>query len=767
MISLYSQDYHFIDTSTGAILEDSICIPYNGEITLKFNASDIGNFEWIPLGDIRLDTTYSDTARISSTGYAKGAIRIKSTGCSTVKVLYIFKEFYPESNWVISGPECITEGDTVVFSVDPILTKNLDANIGFDKYYWNIYTEDKPSCVADIIYTAGDGSSVTFKIGEITEQDTLKVNLGYCNRNDIRKSIQLPLLKKAPMPNVISDTCISYGAQEVVLYNNPVEGVFYKWILPSDYEEIELTQNYARFKVDDAVSAQIMVVATYNVDGNDGCADTPAYIQINRSFNKNASIQNNANEDCVNVGDDVKFDFENGAPKGASYNWSAPEGWDTITGSQNIHNSSITFRPTSNSNLRNIISVSLSPCGDTILRDTIYVKPCKIPVENIIMEINNENECLALGDIIKLYVNNWNNLKPRGDSIVWIGPNNDWTIIPGVTPDTAYIYVANATSEAVISVCQTGLNNCNGDFTQVRYNYAAIVPSLIEKPSECIASNMPDDIIFSVSPSYPGQRYHWTCNNTILDYNGTTDSSSVRVRTNGLPESYIILEVNAFNDSCGASVSIKDSVMIPRNQYSMSYAEFKEGTEEDYGEFTINGRNLSQTTADFEWYFLDNGIPVADVLSEDGDKYAYYADIQSLYDYGDISLSNRYTVVCVVTMKLSGCKYRKTYGAALPSNYVIPQSSNINSPQRHTIHKNLLTSYVAFPNPSNGILNLKSSNGTNFSYYIYSFSGNLVMSQQNAYSSEYSIDISSLTKGVYEIVYVQHNRRHSGTFIKE
>ena len=345
--------------------------------------------------------------------------------------------------------------------------------------------------------------------------------------------------------------------------------------------------------------------------------------------------------------------------------------------------------------------------------------------------------------------------------------NNDWTIIPGVTPDTAYIYVANATSEAVISVCQTGLNNCNGDFTQVRYNYAAIVPSLIEKPSECIASNMPDDIIFSVSPSYPGQRYHWTCNNTILDYNGTTDSSSVRVRTNGLPESYIILEVNAFNDSCGASVSIKDSVMIPRNQYSMSYAEFKEGTEEDYGEFTINGRNLSQTTADFEWYFLDNGIPVADVLSEDGDKYAYYADIQSLYDYGDISLSNRYTVVCVVTMKLSGCKYRKTYGAALPSNYVIPQSSNINSPQRHTIHKNLLTSYVAFPNPSNGILNLKSSNGTNFSYYIYSFSGNLVMSQQNAYSSEYSIDISSLTKGVYEIVYVQHNRRHSGTFIKE
>lgn len=759
----YAQDYHFIDASTGEILEDSICIPYNGEVTLKFNAPDIGNFEWIELGDIHIDTTYGDTAKISSIGYAKGAVRIKTTGCSTIKMLYIFKEFYPESDWLINGPECITEGDTVVFSIDPILTKNLDANIGFDKYYWNIYTEDKPSCVADIIYNAGDGSSVTFKVGEITEQDTLEVNLGYCNKNDKNKSIKLPLLKKAPIPDVISDTCISYGEQEVILYNNPVSGVYYKWTLPSDYEEIELTQTYAKFKVNNDVSAQIIVIATYDPDGNnDGCADTPAYIQINRGFNKNASIRDNTNRTCVNVGDDVKFYFEAGTPIGAVYNWSAPEGWDTITEVQNIHNSSIIFRPTSSSSLMNIISVSLSPCSDTILKDTVYVKPSKIPVENIVYETNKEKNCLELNETIKLYVDNWNNIKPHGDSIVWVGPNEGWTITPGLTPDTAYIYVANNTSNAAISVYQVGKNYCDGDSTQVKFHYAPITPQNIIKPTECIASNMPDELIFNVSPR-SGEKYHWNCiNGTIIGFNGTSDSSSVLVRTDGVAGSYVILEVNAFNDSCGVSSSIKDSIKIPEEQYSMSYSELIEGTDFDYGEFSINGR-LTNTNANFEWYFLDNGIPVSNVLDDTGDKYVYYADNQSLYTYGDISTSNRYTVVCVITINSTGCQYRKTYGAPLPSNYVIPVSSNINAIKRRTQR----TTFDAFPNPTNGILNLKSSDKTKFSYYIYSIDGHLILKQLEASSDSYSIDTSSLSQGIYEVVYVQHHRKHSGKFIKE
>lgn len=750
---MYAQNDYFINLDTQEILGDTICMPYNGTLHLQYHNSDLGYFDWIPFGDLTI-SAQGDIAEVTSTDYGKGAIRIKATSCSTVRMLYIFKDFTPEDNLVISGPECISEGDTVVFSIDPILTKNLDANIGFDKYYWNIYTEDKPNCVSNILYKAGDGSSVTFVVGELSDRDTLKVNLGYCNQNDDSKAIKLPLLKKAPAPDVVSDTCISYGEQEITLHiKNPVYGVNYSWILPTDYTEVKLEQTYATIRVDAEVSAKITVIASYNTEEDGGCADTPAYINIHRSFNTDASISH-TNADCFTIGEQVEFKVKEGAPKSATFNWVPMQnGWDTI--SKNFHGSSITFSPTENVPLENIFSVTLDPCNDTILYDTIYVKPATIPLENIVLETGNEYECLDQYQTVKAYIRDWSSIKPQGDSIIWSASNSQWTITYGVTPDTAYIYVANIVENPMISVFQVGLlSNCNGDTTYMPLNYFPSFPEELLSRNGCIASNMPDyDTVYITNPVI-GQTYEWqvSTHGEIVEYFDNTSLGvthcGIRIKTDGTPDSNIQVTAWAHNEECGNSIttSLENPIYIPEYSNEIIY-----NSSQDF--YSVDGRHRD---AEFYWYVLYNGELYDGSIWGSNNSSIVYLSTENW----DIQNSTEYTLVC--EMIEDKCKRRITYGAS------ISPSLSINaSPNKRKINRLQSNDFVVSPNPAQNTITLTTNNTRNLQenkFVILNESGMCVLTG-NKYEFGTPINISGLQQGVYIIAVKNNNFRASQTFI--
>ena len=116
---------------------------------------------WSISGDLKVNPDYSPNAtsiQVSSYGAGKGRLAYiyNQVGCGSMSVsIDIYKRFNPNVspyNIEISGPDCILEGDTVVYSIKPILTKNLTQGIGVDEYFWTF----TPGLVQEHIYKAGE-----------------------------------------------------------------------------------------------------------------------------------------------------------------------------------------------------------------------------------------------------------------------------------------------------------------------------------------------------------------------------------------------------------------------------------------------------------------------------------------------------------------------------------------------------------------------------------------------------------------------------------
>ena len=143
--SMYADDAVFVfqgDTITPETGYTIPCMGYQDTLVVKidrniFNPSQINH--WSASGELKIkeDTTNGlDSVHIYSTGPARGGITISYDygSCSGYSQgFFINKTFHPDSfNIKIEGPKCITDTQRVVYSVKPILTKNLGANIGID-----------------------------------------------------------------------------------------------------------------------------------------------------------------------------------------------------------------------------------------------------------------------------------------------------------------------------------------------------------------------------------------------------------------------------------------------------------------------------------------------------------------------------------------------------------------------------------------------------------------------------------------------------------
>lgn len=731
------------NVSSGDIISSDLCLPINGSITVTFNSiQDLNYFRWIPLGDLAFaegSSAGDTTVSFVSSGYGKGTIRLqyRNGGCTSASMVDVYKQFTLPDTFAIAGPTCIAPGDVVVYSIDPILTVNLDHNIGMDNYFWSI-NENKPSFVDSIYYTAGDGSSVTFKVGTLTGNDILSVNVGKCNKDDEQKRISLTLGKLAPKPTIPTDTCIAYGTNSFTLsVQNAVDGVTYTWTAPSNYRLSSTTGASVTVTPDAGSSAEIKVTAAYTDEP--ACSESASTIVINRKWGTTTSISSNAQ--CAEVAANKYYTFrlEGQIPTNTSIRWELPQGW-ALKENTSDAGQTIEARPFENAALTGVVKAWSLACvfdGETVdtIKYTINVKPAAIN------EIHGD-DCLKVGQTYKFWIDTAG-VRPAARSFVWTAPGCNLTTYTGDT-----VYITPTTATTYLRVTPQGATGCNANYTQRNLSFAPTAPSTITMSgTSCIASNMPDTVTFSLSGTISNQTYNWILPTGWTQLSTNAAQTQISVRTNGVAGTHTVSAFAIGTSTCGNSDTITYAVEISQLSAAITY------------NVSTEAYTLPRGMSSYHWYLLHNGTLVTGAFESTTGRIAAYTD--SYYQLGDLENSTEYTVVAEVVLS-NGCKERYTYGAPINS-----ENSYNSAPQSRTfLNRQKATTLIVSPNPTTNNVNiaLQDSNDQSFRIKVVNMNGAVVYSADGL--SSYNIDVSTLPDGQYIVMAYTTNSRISTKFIK-
>lgn len=723
------------DVSSGNTFSDDLCLPINGSITVTFNSiQDLNYFRWVPLGDLAFaegSSARDTTVTIVSNGYGKGAIRLqyRNGGCTSASMVDVYKQFTLPDTFSIAGPTCIAPGDVVVYSIDPILTVNLDHNIGMDNYFWSI-NENKPSFVDTIYYTAGDGSSVTFKVGTLTGNDVLSVNVGKCNKDEEQKSISLTLGKLAPKPIIPTDTCIAYGTNSFTLsVQNAVDGVTYTWTAPSNYRLSSTTGASVTVTPDAGSSAEIKVTAAYTDEP--ACSESASTIVINRKWGTTTSISSNAQ--CAEVAANRYYTFrlEGQIPTNTSIRWSLPQGW-ALKENTSDAGQTIEARPFDNASLTGTLKAWSLACpsadGQTdTVSCTVHIKPAKI-------DAIYGDDCLKVGRTYKFWIDT-TGVRPAAQSYVWTAPGCNLTAYTGDT-----VYITPTTATTYLRVTPQGAAGCNGNYTQRNLSFSPTAPSAITMSgTSCIASNMPDTVTFSLSGTISNQTYDWILPTGWTQLSTNAAKTQISVRTDGVAGTHTVSAFAIGTSTCGNSDTIAYSVEIANSTF--------------YIVTEPQGRSLRWFS--FEPYPLDSAVYykwyVDGVLTDEGSEALDFVLARSFLG----------TVDLVVTYN-DGCEELETIEITSTSQSNTNNSQSMTRSLRNRIQSNIITT----PNPAQDMLSVELTNSESlFDVKIYDVNGRIVLQEKG--KSQYNLDMSGLLPGQYIVSAYQDGHRNSTVVIKK
>jgi hypothetical protein len=183
----------------------SNCITSNGEtytFGINLDLTQYENINWEVKGGIEITgsnmesvTIRSKTTLENNQKFSKGRIYCYATQkinipndtqpvCSYERQILIsqydvYKAFdMNETLNKISGASNIKAGDTCTYSIKPMF-KDI-SNIGSDNYYWEFSSGFSTAS----LYTSEDNSAITFKVNNLTGEDTIKVKAGQCNTDN-------------------------------------------------------------------------------------------------------------------------------------------------------------------------------------------------------------------------------------------------------------------------------------------------------------------------------------------------------------------------------------------------------------------------------------------------------------------------------------------------------------------------------------------------------------------------------------------------------
>ena len=550
---------------------DSIVAGASGYFTVTMTKHTSEDVRWSVIGDLTIEEgdSTATSARIRSTGPGKGRIYYyyddnPSADCKCgIKAvsLNVYKSFSPSAyNIDISGPDCVLEGDTVVYSIDPILTKNLTQGIGVDEYFWTF----TPGLVQEQIYRAGDNSSVTFVAGEVDGNSSLSVQVGLANAG---MQASKALGKAAPKP-LLRDTCIPFDQTilELNIYNEEYPDLIYTWDYnpkwePADYPAHD-DNSQKRYHVvlypDSGSGGVVTVTASY---GNDeGCSSAGrATFNLSRSWGESAKITPEVVY-AKNGGDFIKFQLsENSVPEMAP-TWELPHsgGWVQKPGTTK-HQFTYFARPENSIQYIDTIEVWANTCNskDSCLA-IVHMAPAK--VDSI-----SELTCLVPGNTYTFSVERLE-VGPRPTGYTWyINGDSVYT-----SEENTYTrsFTSNMTSIAVRSL---GQNGWNADTTQIELSYSAIAPSQMSSDNTCLFAGREDTIKFTVHDRKPGYTYSWVYPSTWRDIEDEATDSTITLITDGRSGTQQVGVYAEYLAACGKSDTLYKEVFTDTITYYISH----------------------------------------------------------------------------------------------------------------------------------------------------------------------------------------------------
>ena len=781
IIQAHALDYISIQDYDSDV--ESICMEMTDTITVSVDPtweSGLDLHSWILAGDVSFANGYGANSNpckivVPSDGYGKGRVsyKYKEGRCSSVEYFDVFKSFACPQWLEIKGPECIVDSQEVVYSVDPMLTKNLGAQIGIDSYKWNVLESNQPF-VHEILYVSSDSSSITFKVGQVNPQNppVITVSVGQCNDWELSKTLG----NATPKPELQDTMYLPVGFGDVkVGVINPKPNMEYTWACPSfaiepygvsgDSAIIHITGQDA-----DKMEFEVYVNATYTDITCNTSADT---MKVVRTWGHTGIVdKNNITDSCYTQGTSYDFAVEGELPITTKCKWTLPQGWN-VSETSALDLKTITIYPTSSAKLKDTLFVKPLDAHDSASPDTlvVHVKPIPVPVNRIM-----QNSCLQYNEESVVYVDTTGLNMPEEVWFEWSAPHAE--TLSALGTDTLRFIPSMQTN--TVSVIAKGINSCDAASTDYTLVFEPQTPGLIIcEGCECISVNMPDTLKFYVANGQSTQTYSWTYTSNLTPLRINNDT--IELITNGTPNAKDTVWVKAIQDNqnCPKSDSIYRAISIGMidDGFYVRYKPKRQGKTEllDEDEEDENVR------ADYRWYLLYNQKEVLNAYLYPTQESPYLLDNTLLLPkLGNASLPSGY-VIMVEFVPMGECsKKRLTYPEnALPSTFSLDSTISISQlpdlpsnmmPRRRTLEieeNGEIELLQLYPNPTNQILHANLQNNYSFEIRIVTMDGEIVYISNDNHK-QYDINVSSFPQGRYLVTAFRDGRRiASGIFIKK
>lgn len=778
IIQAHALDYISIQGYNNDV--ESICMGMTDTITVSVDPtweSGLDSHSWILAGDVSFANGYDANSNpckvvVPPDGYGKGRVtyKFKEGRCSSMEYFDVFKSFVCPLGLEIKGPECIIDSQEVVYSVDPMLTKNLGAQIGIDSYKWNVLESNQPF-VHEILYVSSDSSSITFKVGHVDPQSppVITVSVGQCNDWELSKTLG----NATPKPELQDTMYLPVGFGDVkVGVINPKPNMEYTWACPSfaiepygvsgDSAIIHITGQDA-----DKMEFEVYVNATYTDITCNTSADT---MKVVRTWGHTGIFdKNNITDSCYTQGTSYDFAVEGELPINTKCDWRLPQGWNFHDGKVSDLKT-ITIVPSSSANLKDTLFVKPLDPHDTATPDTlvVHVKPIPVPVNRIM-----QNSCLQYNEESVVYVDTTGLNMPEEVWFEWSAPHAE--TLSALGTDTLRFIPSMQTN--TVSVTAKGINSCDAASTDYTLVFEPQTPGLIIcEGCECISVNMPDTLKFYVANGQSTQTYSWSYTSNLSAYR--TNNDTIELITDGAPNAKDTVWVKAVqnNQDCPKSDSIYNAITIGTIEAGthIQYIGYADGSSK-----VVDANNLD-VRGTFHWYLLYNQQLVPNAFIESSEVHPYLLDNELLIPkLGVGELPSGYVIMVEYTPRNQCAKRRLTWPVnALPSNFTpsgtisisqLPDLTPNMSPRRETTKPEDIKaeSLLLYPNPSDHTLHLSLHDKSYFNIRIVTMDGESVFTANNNLQ-QYDVNVSSFPQGKYLVVAFRDGRRiASKIFIKK
>lgn len=557
-----------------ASLTDTIFVTMD---TAWARAEGVKSHQWRIAGDLQFapgnNSRTFPTVKIISTpnGYGKGRITYsyRGTGCSSAYSFDIYKQFEIPDSIEIEGPECIVKGQVVVYSVDPIITRNLDAQIGMDYYYWNVLQNPKPAFVDSILYVSGDGSSVTFLVDSVPANAVIEAGIGRCNTQVLTKDLG----NATPAPEFYTDTLfVPYGIEPfIVTLKNPKPGVSYAWAIDDEHAASFHLNRFigdsVTITIDESAKSDVCTITAMATYTAITCNTTSKSIAIKRAWGNNINIiPKNLNETlkrdtCYSVNTHYKFSLSGDIPGSSYCEWQLPHGWkfkdDIVNNSQTIE-----VYPTASALIDDVIQVRPLDRRDTASTRSYPVHVVPARITSIIAP-----GCVAIGEPQTFSIDT-TGITPYAASFYW-EVDSAVAIDGNGTTSISFIPTYGTTH---VSVTALGINGCDADVYTQSLNLPPIAPVGIESDNECLFTNMHDTFTLSIIDPVPDQQYGWNVpTGWLVNYPDETYHTSIRLASDGIRGNHMVEAWAIGSGICSQSQSATYTIQVDTMEWSIVY----------------------------------------------------------------------------------------------------------------------------------------------------------------------------------------------------